>query len=434
MKLLVTNTHGAQAYAIIQSLRPYSARVVATMSGATRWKARTSHAANSRHVDARYHVPACEAGWSAGELQETNTQPEDAYLRRIEEICRLEQIDTIFPSSDAEVYIFSKNKGRFAQNGVVCVVPPYASLKVSLDKYETIKAARRAGFPCPETVVPENASEMHEFAERVPPPWVIKPRCTHGGAGTTIVRQRGDLEPLYRKVAAQRTRPMLQELVPGRIRESFYVVTDRGGQIRSFMKTDVLKNMQRLFRDAVASFVLSTESPFFPQIQSLMREIGGWGGFTIQTKTDARDGLPKLMEINPRLGTRLWYRTQAGVNEPLMLVKCARGEAIDTVTDFPDGAIVFEPIEDVLELPLEVLDLLLYRVRTGLLGLLPTDADNPPYTLAELGKAFLVNYSSRRRKVIGIHAAHLLDDPAPCLLWYYAYIGYLLRTIRKRGR
>jgi hypothetical protein len=200
------------------------------------------------------------------------------------------------------------------------------------------------------------------------------------------------------------------------------------------MKTDVLKNMQRLFRDAVASFIISTETAFFAEIQALMREIGSWGGFTIQTKTDVRTGLPKLMEINPRLGTRLWYRTQAGVNEPLMLVKCARGEPIETVAHFPAGAIVFEPIEDLLELPLELLDLLLYRVRVGLLGRPPTDADNPPYTLAELGKAFLTNYRSGRRKVIGIHAAHLLDDPAPCLLWYYAYVGYLAGTIRKRGQ
>ena len=434
MNLLVTNTQGAQAYAIIRALRPYAKRIVATMNGSTQWKARTSHAAQSRHVDARYLVPAPGADWMAGVIQDANTEKEQAYLDRIEEVCRLERIDTIFPSSEPEVYILSKNKARLERQGILCVVQDYASLRIPLDKYETIQAALRAGFPCPETIVPESAEDIRRFADRIGPPWVIKPRCTFGGQGTTIVRKREDLEPVYRRINESKARPMIQELVPGRVRESFYVVTDRDSQIRSFMKTDVLKNMQRLFRDAVASFTISVESPFLPQIQALMRELGTWGGFTVQTKTDVRDGLPKLMEINPRLGTRLWFRTMAGVNEPLLLLQMARGAPIETVTNFPVGAVVFEPLEDLLELPLELLDLCLYRIHTGLLGRAPTDPDNPPYSLAELGRSFLTNYRPGRRKVIGIHTRFLLDDPLPCLLWYYAYAGYLARTIRRRGQ
>ena len=434
VRLLVTNAQGAQAYAIILALRPAADRIVATMNGATRWKARTSHGANSRHLDARYYVPNPEADWLAGIMRESNTESEEAYVRRIEEICHAERIDTIFPSSDAEVYVFSKNKSRFARQGIVCVVQEYHLLKVPLDKYETILIAQRAGFPCPETIVPDGVDDIEAFANRIGPPWVIKPRCTFGGRGTTIVRRREDLEPMYRLANARQPRPMIQEFIPGRIRESYYVVTDRDVRIRSFMCTEPLKNMQRLFRDAVASFTLRVDHPYFSQIEALMREIGSWGGFTIQAKRDARDGVPKLMEVNPRLGTRLWYRTEAGVNEPLLCLQCARGEPIETVTHFPEGAIVFEPIEDLLELPLELLDLFLYRIRTGLLGMKPTDPDNPPYRLAELIGSFKTNYRPGRKKVIGIHVRHLLDDPLPCLLWYYAYVGYLLGTVRKRGK
>jgi carbamoylphosphate synthase large subunit len=434
MNLLVTNTHGAQAYAIIRALRPHACRIVATMNGSNRWKARTSHAANSRHVDARYFVPDPDADWMAGVVQDDNTAREETYVRRLEAIADLEQIDTIFPSSEPEAYVLSKNRARFARRGILCVVQDYASLAIGLDKYATIQAARRAGFPCPQTIVPEREDDLRSFADRVGPPWVIKPRCTFGGQGTTIVRRREDLEPAYHALSARKARPMVQELVPGRIRESFYVVTDRESRIRSFMKTDVLKNMQRLFRDAVSSFTISVDSPLLPQIQALMLEFGSWGGFTIQTKTDARDGVPKLMEVNPRLGTRLWVRTMAGVNEPLLLLQAARGEPLESVDHYPVGAIVFEPIEDVMELPFELLDLLLYRIRTGLMGRAPVDPANPPYTLAELGRSFLVNYRPGRRKVIGIHTRYLLDDPLACLLWYYAYAGYLGRTIRRRGR
>ena len=434
MNLLVTNTHGAQAYAIIRALRPYATRIVATMNGATRWKARTSHAANSRLVDARYYVPNPDEDWLAGSIQNTNTDKEEAYVERIEEICRRERIDTIFPSSDGEVYVLSKNKPRFERQGILCVVQDHEALRIPLDKYETIQAARRVGFPCPETIVPESVEDLRAFAGRTGPPWVIKPRCSFGGIGMAIVRTREDLEPAYTAIAESQARPMLQELVPGRIAEAFCVVTDRDAQIRSFMRTDALKNKRRHFGDVLSSFTISTESPFRPQIEALMGEIGTWGGFTIQVKIDARDGLPKLMEINARLGLFTWFRTMAGVNEPLLILQAARGEPLETVTHFPEGALVFDPMIDLLELPVELLDLFLYRIRTRLLRRTPTDPYSPPYTLRELGRSFLTNYRPGRRKVIGIYTRYLLEDPLPCLLWYYSYIGHSLRFVRKAGR
>ena len=434
MNLLITNSHGAQAYAILHALRPYSARVVATMNGTTRWKARTSHAARSRYVDARYFTPHPAVDWLAGIMQEANTENEEAYVRRIEEICRLERIDTIFPSSDAEVYIFSKNKARFARQGIVCVVQDYGSLTIPLDKFETNRAAQRAGFPAPDTIVPNSRAEIQAFAERVPPPWLIKSRCTFGSIGMKIVHRRAHLESTYEMAARRQARPMIQEFVPGRVRESVYVVVDHEGHLRSFMSTDVLKIRHRLIHDTMASLRIRVDSPLLVPTQALMREIGTWGGFTCQTKTDARDGVPKLLEINPRLGMHTWFRTEAGVNEPLLLLKLAKGESIGTVTHFPQGALVFEPIEDLLDLPFELLDLLLYRIRTGLLGRPPTDPHNPPYTLAELAQSFATNYGARGRKVIGIHARHLLDDPAACALWYYAFTGKLLRMLGSRGK
>ncbi len=434
MNLLITNSHAAQAYAILRALRPYATRVVATMNGTTRWRARTSHAAYSRHIDARYYTPHPAVDWLAGTVQETNTENEEAYVRRIEEICRAERIDTIFPSSDAEVYVFAKNKARFARQGVVCVVQDYGSLAIPLDKFETNRAAGRAGFPAPHTIVPSSREEIQAFADRVPPPWLVKPRCTFGSIGTRVVRDRADLESTYEMTARRQARPMIQEFIPGRIKENLYVVVDHEACIRSFMRTEVLKNRQRLVQDSVASFRISVDSPLFVEAQALMREISTWGGFTCQTKIDARDGVPKLLEINPRLGMHTWFRTQSGVNEPLLLLRLARGESIQTVTDFPRGALVFEPIEDLLDLPFELLDLMLYRIRTGILGWQPTDRHNPPYTLAELAKSFATNYGTRSRKVIGIHTRHLLEDPAACGLWFYAYAGLLLRTIDSRGK
>ena len=41
---------------------------------------------------------------------------------------------------------------------------------------------------------------------------------------------------------------------------------------------------------------------------------------------------------------------------------------------------------------------------------------------------------NQRRKIICPHTRYLFDDPLPCLLWYYGFIGYLLRGRTERGR
>lgn len=433
MNLLVTNTQKGQVYSIIRALRPHAAKIVATMTGKKRIQARTAHAANSRYVDKRYYAPQPGKDWLAGHVQLENTEGEEAYVRRLEEICRLENIDTIFPSYDPEAYVLSKNKPRFEQQGILVVTPDFDRLKIPLDKYETVKSAQKAGFPCPRTYLPDSLMDLKQIAEEIGPPWMIKPRFTAGSQGTSIVSQRQELENTFRATAESHHKPMIQEFIPGTERQNFYLVADRNSEIRALMCPRIVRISKRLFRNATAACIISTESPYHSQIQAVVREIGWWGGLTIQTKIDARDGVPKLMEFNPRLGTHLWYRTETGGNVPLLCLKIARGETVP-LESYPEGAILLEPMEDLLGFPFELLDLLLYKARTGLFGAKPTDPDNPPLSLMSMLREYTRNYFNQRRKIIGPHTRYLFDDPLPCVLWYYAFMGHLLRGIKERGK
>ena len=434
MNLLVTNTQYAQAYSIIRALRPYADKIVVTMHGTTWFKARTAHAANSRLVDRRYYVPRPEKDWLAGNIRLENTSNEEAYVCRIEEICRLEQIDTIFPSYDPEVYIFAKNTLRLAQQGVLVVGPDYEVLRTPLDKYASVKAAERVGLPTPRTYLPASVDELHQCADEVGPPWVIKPRFTAGSQGNRIVQRREDLETAFVTTAARHHRPILQEFVPGQQTQHFYLMADRHSDIRTVLCPEIVRITRRLYRNSSAAGIVHTESPYLPQVQALVREIGWWGGLTIQTKIDVRDGRPKLMEMNPRLGSSLWFRTESGVNEPLLWLQLARGEAVGEIPPYPEGAILLKPLEDLIGVPFELLDLLVYSMRTLIGGAAPTDPHNLPLTLVARMKTYVHDYCNQRRKIISPHTRYLFDDPLPCLLWYYGYIGYLLRGLKEHGR
>jgi predicted ATP-grasp superfamily ATP-dependent carboligase len=57
----------------------------------------------------------------------------------------------------------------------------------------------------------------------------------------------------------------------------------------------------------------------------------------VEFKIDPRDGLPKLMEINPRFWGSLALAIHAGVNFPYLLYRMSRGETIAPVEHYKEG-------------------------------------------------------------------------------------------------
>jgi biotin carboxylase len=417
VRVLVTNTATAQAYAVVRALRPHAELIVATTSGRRPlgvWP--NCHAAYSRLVDRRYAVPDPEKDWHEGRIQPENTAREQVFIDAVLEICRREKIDTVFPSSDDWVYVFCKNKSLFHERGILIPVPDYATLLKPLDKFTAIQCAREVGFPCPRTYLPESDEDVLRIARELEPPWVIKPRFTSGGRGLAVVNRVSELSDLTKVVRQSHGMPMIQEYIPGR-RQNFYLVLDRDGNAQSVFTPKVLREFGRVTRSLTAACVTSQASPFAEQAVGVLRSIGWWGGATIQTKLDARDGQPKLMEINPRLGTHLWLRTAAGINEPLLCLQIARREPITAKRDYPIGCILLQPVEDAVNLPFELLDLLVYRLRTALLGRQAIDPSNPPMTLRQRFTNYREQYLGYKQRRFSPYFRFALKDPLPTLIW-----------------
>ena len=434
MKVLVTNTRNVQAYAIIRALRPHAQKIVATVYGGNRFVALLSHAARSRLVDKRYYVPSPIADWREGNIGPENTEREEAYVRAVERICEAEGIDTIFPSWDPQVYVFSKNKARFAKMGVLIPTPDYETVVTPLDKYRTLRAAEAVGFPCPRTYLPERIEDLKRIARDERFPLVIKPRFSSAGRGIEVVR---DFPELVERVSAVRERhgvPMVQQYIAGWESQNFYLVLDRNGEAKSTFSD---RKIRHFFRHT-ATFPTAAETwhphPQLSQATRLLQHLGWWGGATVQTKVDAHDGVAKLMEVNPRLGLRLWTRTELGINEPLMCIKIALGEKVQEVNKYPAGTILLDFVEDMLGLGFRLADLLVYRLRIDVCGKTPVDPSNPPLTLRDLVRSYGYTYLGGRKRVFDPYTRYALRDPLVSLLWWLQFVTFVRAGFGQIGR
>lgn len=429
MNLLVTNPRSAQAYAIIRALRPHAGKIVVTMYGAA---ARFSHAANSRLVDRRYLVPAPVADWHAGKLAPENTAGEEAYVQAVEKICAQERIDAIFPSFDPQVYVFSKNKVRFESMGIVIPVADYQAVVTIMDKYRLLQLASEAGFPCPRTYLPAHVDEVGRIARDTGFPVMVKPRTGTAGQGAGTAKDLPELIERFRAARARGAAPLIQEYIPGREKINFHLTLDREGEVK--LAFSLVNEGNFRFRGGFGRGQFSAPPhSSLPVVVSILRKAGYWGSAHVEAKIDARDGLPKLMEINPRFGNRLWTRTALGLNEPWMCLEIARRRPVDAVTGYPLGVAFLDPVEDIMLLLPQLLDLAVYLCRTKIAGRAPADPLNPPMSLRELMRMYRRTYLGSNRKAVNPYLKFLLEDPLASLLWWAQYSTYLLRASRRLG-
>jgi biotin carboxylase len=436
MNLLVTNTRNAQAYAIIRALRPHARMIVVTMYGKNRLAARLSHAANSRLVDKRYYVPSPVEDWRAGKIQKENTDREEAYIQAVLMICEKEKIDTIFPSFDPQVYVFSKNRERFEKIGVLIPIPDYETVITPLDKYRTILAAQEVGFPCPRTYLPESEEDLRGIASEMGFPAVIKPRFSSAGRGIKIVKDFRELLEQTCSLRKGQSMPMIQEYIPGGQQDHFYLMLDTAGKLKIGFCVKRLRFLQRVTLSLGVAAESTVPHSYVMHATRLVQKLGWWGSISVQTKVDPRDGVPKLLEINPRTG-RLWERTELGINEPLMCLRTIRGEQFDEVKalkDYPVEIILLDPLEDMLALGFKLLDLLIYKFRIGVQKKAPIDPLNPPMSLKEIIKSYSQTYFGGRKKVFNPYFRYVLQDPLVSILWWGQFFGLVVRARNQLGR
>ena len=213
----------------------------------------------------------------------------------------------------------------------------------ALDKYRTVCAGEAVGMPCPETHLYESLEQAVEVAERLRYPVVDQAALHVGRQGHGDRRRsRRSSRRRCRAIVQSHGAPMLQEYIPGGRRDSVQFVVGRDGAVLFVFH----KKRQRTFR-RTARFGTVSESASPDDAAARHggagRRVGWWGAMGVETIQDPRDGLDKLMEINPRFPRQLWNRTELGINEPLMCLQVARGEPVAPVPPYPLGVLFVEP-------------------------------------------------------------------------------------------
>jgi predicted ATP-grasp superfamily ATP-dependent carboligase len=214
---------------------------------------------------------------------------------------------------------------------------PHAAYKKARDKGKTISLAQSLGIPCPQTVSLTHLENLSEVARQLSFPVVIKPRVSSGSRGLAYIRSASALEEACRRIHQAYGGFLIQEcLPPGGDTLGVEVLMHPDGQPRAAF-------VHRRLREYPVAGGPSTlrESLACPELIAqgvrLLQAMDWVGVAMVEFKVDSRDGVPKLMEVNPKFWGSIALPIAAGVDFPYLLYQMATKGDIEPVTSYDIG-------------------------------------------------------------------------------------------------
>jgi carbamoyl-phosphate synthase large subunit len=247
----------------------------------------------------------------------------DALLR----LCQKESVDLVIPQTTMESQTLSHYKARFGSHGVRIMVSDGPAMDIANNKWRVHQSFETLGLPYPQYHLTKSESQMIEAAHQLGyprQPVVVKPPISNGMRGLRILMEDAwDVNRFLREKPSG-TECTLSELVnilhrgkdwPDLLLTEYlpgneYTVDAFLGQhvgvaiprIRKEIRSGISFNTALEYRNDLIDYTLAAASA-----------LGLRYAFGFQFKLDS-EGIPKVLECNPRIQGTMVASTFSGVN------------------------------------------------------------------------------------------------------------------------
>ncbi|AEE44962.1 ATP-grasp domain-containing protein [Cellulomonas fimi] len=320
-RVLVTGAGGPAGVAVIRSLQ-------------RRGDVEVFAADMDRWASAIYLVPA-----ERRRLVPAGRAPE--FVDVVAQMCREDRIDVLFPTVDVELPRLAAERDRLAADGTLLASPALGTLETCLDKLALARACTRTvRVPRTELVGTPQATSGWEF------PVIVKPRRGAGSRGVRTVFSAAELESVHAEEDL-----LVQELLPG---DEFSVDVLAG--LDGSVVAAVPRARLRVDSGVAVAGVTVHDDDLVATASAVARAVGLTTVANVQLKRDA-DGVPALLEVNPRFPGAMPLTVAAGVDMPSLTLDAVLGRPLPEHVDYAEVANVryledvFLPLAEVLPAP-----------------------------------------------------------------------------------
>jgi carbamoyl-phosphate synthase large subunit len=245
------------------------------------------------------------------------TKPEnEQFIESIINLCKNNNIDVIFPGSDIELPIFSKNKKTIeSKTSTKIITNKMEVIEICRNKYKTFEFLKNNNL----NYIPSCLSkDSDDFTKENNFPLIVKPCEGFGSKFFNIVKTNTDLNYAISTIENYGWTPIIQKYLKNDNKEFTTGITiDKSG--KQIMSTIVIK---KILKHGQTYKAIIDNYPEIKKISEITaKKIGGIGAINIQLRIDEDDNEAKIIEINPRFSASCPMRTVAGINEPDIVIR-----------------------------------------------------------------------------------------------------------------
>lgn len=287
---------------------------------------------NRRETAASYILPRADS--------------EEEYVARLTEITEKEDISVVLPCIEDEIFTLSKKREYFAKRGVNVVAPDFEQAILLSDKKNMAETAVKAGIPVPRTLPLERYLDGRERAEY---PLIIKPRMGRGAKKVLIIREPDDMKKALSLLVGRGDDFIVQPYIEGRTGSIFLtgLLYGKDGRVITEFVSRSLKTLFEFGGTAMCGEPIKGFDRLKGYSRRLVEEAGGWyGPINMEYKISAHDGIPYILEANPRFWGYGLLAVKSGINFPYLAVLEAIGKRPAPVEKYRDDVILLRELID----------------------------------------------------------------------------------------
>lgn len=276
-----------------------------------------------------------------GVCDENNIPQTEVSIRRT---IRYGQYDLVVPMNDFSARILSKNKAEYSENAFISV-NDYDVFSLAIEKKRTMQICMDNGISCPKTYTLKNGEELH--GETFLYPLVVKPNTGFGAQGFHIVHNKEELDAAISQSCEQYGEMLVQEYIP-QTKEQYQVeMFMNGGECVSIVVMDKVRWYPLEGGSSTVNITVKDEAIERTCIH-LLQTIGWQGYASLDLIRDPRDGIAKVLEINPRVNGTVKICFAAGLNVAKQFMQEALHEKVTEQRTYTEGIVLRYFHKDIL--------------------------------------------------------------------------------------
>jgi predicted ATP-grasp superfamily ATP-dependent carboligase len=260
--------------------------------------------------------------------------------RCLVELIKAIQPDAFLPLLETNVVASTCRQAREIQGLTATNIPDSSAFTAAFDKVLCSSECKCLGIPCPVVYSPEEAAEILAGG-RGHTVLVVKPRTDAGMArGVAFVANVESLQQSILLCEQCFGSAMIQEFIPGDVSHmhTAVVLFSRNSELIAAFTMQKLRQWPST--GGITALGVSTDE--FHLVEKLLPFFQKWqwrGPAEIELKLDPRDGLFKVIEINPRFPGYLRFPIICGVRFGMLAASLAMDDKSVTPLKYPSYAV-----------------------------------------------------------------------------------------------